>query len=437
MNLQILQQHANSRQGNSYAPLLLCATAAVLLLGSTAVHGQQATFLVNQQLNPLKSFAVASSTESHPFFVDIDGDGDLDCFAGEYTNKGTQLSKVYFYRNEGSRTKPLFRSVSGSANPLSAVETNTLSIPYFVDIDGDGDYDCFIGEGTTGALLYYQNAGTPTHPRFEKQSAAFNPLSMVQFTTAAEGRGVASPAFADVDGDGDYDCVVADGSSALHYFRNVGTATAPRFEEVTTTSDNPFAALARSATAAAAAGAGGIYSLSFEDWDKDGLVDLFIAGVYYHNTGTLHSPQFTPEQQQEQHAPLLAGSAAGAAGRYSPLRWVDLNGDGTPEVMQGTVKGGFVYQTLSIAKADQQPLNTLAVWIAPNPSSSFFTIHLPQAAAGTATTIRIMDVQGKVLSTQTTTNTVVKTGAFLHAGVYVVQVLRHDQLLYQHKLIKE
>ena len=437
--MNTIPEHSSSRgkkRKSGYAGLLC---AAILLLITGAARGQQALFHFSPQLNPLAHFRVATASESHPFFVDIDGDGDLDCFAGEYPNRGDQFSRVYFYRNEGSVTHPLFKAVSGAANPLSEVVTNTLSIPYFIDIDADGDYDCFIGEGTTGALLFYLNTGTPTHPFFEKQSAAFNPLSMVALSSSGA---AANPAFADLDGDGDYDCVVADGSPTLRYYRNAGTPAHPRFEHVSNQgSDNPFAAVARSAAAAG----GGIYSLSFEDWDHDGLPDLFIAGgVYYHNEGSRQRAQFRPAGQQQDTAPLLQqqqqedGTAA-ATHRYTPLRWVDLNGDGTPEVMQGTAQGGFSYQTLTGAVPKGVQPNTIAVWVAPNPSGSSFTIHLPTTAegAGTATTVRILDVQGKVLTSQTTTATTLRTGAALHPGIYLLQILQHNTLLYQQKLVKE
>src|SRR3954467_5225841 len=119
------------RVATLFIPLMLLTTAAF----HSSALAQHASFLVNHDLNPLRSFAVASATESHPFFVDIDADGDLDCFAGEYTNGS--FSKVYFYRNDGNKRTPLFKPVSGAANPLDKVLVNELSIPYFVDIDGD------------------------------------------------------------------------------------------------------------------------------------------------------------------------------------------------------------------------------------------------------------------------------------------------------------
>src|SRR6476660_3618838 len=203
---------------------------------SLNTSAQQKIFVVNNHENPLKNFSVLLNKESHPFFVDIDRDGDLDCFSGEYANG--HLSKIYFYRNDGTAKAPLFKQVTGVNNPLNKVATNTLTIPYFVDIDADGDYDCFVGEGTTGAIIYYKNTGTATHPQFEKQSAAHNPLSMVKFLTS----GVANPAFADVDGDGDYDCLVVDEDGNENYFKNTGAAKNPVFVHVQNSGD-PFISL--------------------------------------------------------------------------------------------------------------------------------------------------------------------------------------------------
>jgi len=82
---------------------ILAKTCTIFLLiagFSLTVSAQQKVFAINNHDNPLKNFSVPLNTESHPFFVDIDHDGDLDCFSGEYANG--KLSKIYFYRNDGS-----------------------------------------------------------------------------------------------------------------------------------------------------------------------------------------------------------------------------------------------------------------------------------------------------------------------------------------------
>jgi hypothetical protein len=411
----------------SLAPLYLLFMLLLLAAAcstATAQQQQKRVFFVNAAANPLKSLVVPGGAESHPFLVDIDGDGDLDCFSGTYAKAG-QFAPVFFYRNEGAANHPVFKAVNGAANPLNSVLTNSLSIPCFADIDADGDQDCFIGEGGTAALLYYQNTGTATHPRFEKQSAAFNPLSMVRLSAA----GVACPAFGDMDGDGDLDCVVADESGSLHYFENVGTPAQPRFEHVSG-ADNPFSALARSA---------GIYNLSLQDWNKDGLLDLFLNTTYYRNTGTKLRAQFSSSTEED--APVIDNSAGSGRYSYTPLRWADLDGDGTPELVQGTAKGGFMYQSIAVSSKAAGLVNAKGVYLSPNPSKSVFTLHIAPAAAAaggaTGSTIRIMDVQGKVLSAQNTTSTTVKVGADLLPGVYLLQVLQHNTVIYQQKIIKQ
>src|SRR5690242_5720272 len=80
----------------------------ILLMSALCFHisAQRKVFVVNNN-NPLKNFSIPLNRESHPFFIDIDKDGDLDCFSGEYTN--SQLSKIYFYRNEGTDKYPVFK----------------------------------------------------------------------------------------------------------------------------------------------------------------------------------------------------------------------------------------------------------------------------------------------------------------------------------------
>ncbi|TKK67992.1 T9SS type A sorting domain-containing protein [Ilyomonas limi] len=405
-------------QGNNYQVAKICTPVLMLAMAafSNPVTAQQKkTFFVNEQANPLKSYAVPSNRESHPFFIDIDGDGDLDCFSGEYTN--SQVSKIYYYRNDGTNRKPVFKPVSGQFNPLSKVEANTLSIPYFVDIDGDGDYDCFIGEGTTGAVMYYKNTGSATHPNFQKQSAAFNPLSMVKFSTSD----VANPAFADIDADGDYDCLIADEAGYLNYFKNTGTVDKPVFEHMEDR-DNPFESLSSQ---------GGIYNVSFEDWNKDGLIDLFINTAYYRNIGTKVRPQFSSGSDDK---PVFQDVSAYKY-TYNPLRWVDLNDDGVKEVVQGSAKGGFVYQTFTANKGKVAHIaSNVAVHVSPNPSSNEFTLSISPAAPSI---IRVIDVQGKLLSTQITGSSTVKFGTELKPGVYILQIMQNNEVIYNQKIIKE
>ena len=134
-----------------------------------------------------------------------------------------------------------------------------------------------------------------------------------------------------------------------------GTAKNPVFVHVTN-SDDPFKSLVST---------NGIYNVSFEDWDHDGLIDLFSNTTYYKNIGTKTRPEFAlgndnkPIFQNEQKDQFA----------YTPLRWVDINNDGNVEVFRGNLDGSFIYQTLSSKdEAVAQNLKPM-VTVSPNPST--------------------------------------------------------------------
>lgn len=397
-----------------YTTLKLCCVLCVVAFSCIQISAQQKAFAVNSQNNPLKNFVIASNKESHPFFIDIDGDGDLDCFSGEYSN--VRAAQIYFYRNDGTNKNPQFKQVTGDANALSKVAANALSIPFFIDIDGDGDYDCFIGEGTTGAIMYYKNTGTATHPVLEKQSAAFNPLSGVKFWAS----GVASPSFADVDGDGDYDCLVSDEDGNENYFKNTGDVHNPSFVHVNA-SEDPFSSVVFNK---------GMYNVSFYDWNKDGLPDLFVNTTYYKNVGTVGKPAFIGISNDK---PLFQNKSEDRYA-YAPLRWVDINNDGAVEVFQGNTKGSFVYQTSSSNIADAT-VSAPSARVFPNPSKEEFVVNLPVSNAQTI--VRVTDMQGKLITTLATSSSFVKFGKDFKAGAYMVQVLQNNKAIFSQKIIKE
>jgi len=95
-----------------------------------------------------------------PTFVDIDGDGDLDFFAGE---RGGYFYQIYYFRNEGTPDTADFVFVTDN---FAGIVADYFTIPEFCDLDLDGDYDLFVGS-TSGTIWYYENTGDSINYNFE------------------------------------------------------------------------------------------------------------------------------------------------------------------------------------------------------------------------------------------------------------------------------
>jgi len=132
---------------------------------------------------------------------DVDGDGDLDLLKARVPAEGNAL-----YLNNGAGV-----FVDASAQ-LPANADYTLGIA-LGDVDGDGDLDALIGNGSLWPDRLYRNDG----------SGVFTDATTSLPSVSAFTRDVA---FGDVDGDGDLDAVLATGGAGtqqIRLYRNDGT----------------------------------------------------------------------------------------------------------------------------------------------------------------------------------------------------------------------
>ncbi len=219
------------------------------------------------KINPFSSLALGEKIA--PAFVDIDDDGDKDLFVGD------TLGNIKFFKNAGDNT---FQLQTGANNPFNGVDVGDEAKPAFIDVDDDGDFDCFIGE-YDGVINYYRNDGDHENPNFTMITGADNPFDALDVGVAS------APAFADIDNDGDLDFFVGSKYNYIKFYENTSVGANVAFVEQTGL-DNPVDSI------------GGFNSvISFTDIDDDGDFDFFMGMKYgslrqFENTGNASAAEF-------------------------------------------------------------------------------------------------------------------------------------------------
>jgi hypothetical protein len=216
---------------------------------------------------------------SYPCLVDIDHDGDRDAFIVFIDDYFSGRQKIRYFENTGNPNQPQFEERTGTANPLANIKQDSELVPAFVDLEGDGDWDVFMGY-SGGTLPYYENTGTPTIPQFVER--VDHPLDWVNMDFSVK------PHFADFDQDGDWDIFVGHRTNnPKYYYENTGNATHPVFQQPPPSNNS-----------LSKAGIRGTYHIDFVDIDNDTDQDVFIADTednivrYYENMGNINTPKF-------------------------------------------------------------------------------------------------------------------------------------------------
>jgi len=346
--------------------LFVITTALTFLLASSDIQAQNAYVLAAD--NPFS--VVSLSHFAAPALGDIDADGDLDLFVGQYNS-----NVMLFYRNTGTEQVPEYEQQTGDDNPLDLYHSNSgCNSPVLVDIDADSDLDVFVGNWAY-IIRYLSNEGDTMSPDFVFHYDDSNPLLQVM----TEGI-CAFPAFFDVDNDMDLDVFVSDGDGNIEYYENTGSNTNPVFELDTV--NNVLGGLALTART----------KIAFEDINGDGLKDAVISQdtdepelLYFANTGTLGNPVFEEKTGAENPFDGITGTEA-----LVPV-FADIDDDGDRDLILGTWLSVRLYKAVKTSGTSGTSLdNKFSIY--PNPASREFTIQ-----GDGIRDIEVIDQQGSLI----------------------------------------
>lgn len=277
-----------------------------------------------------------------PVVADFNGNGKLDIITGEF------LDKLTFFENDGTRTKPEYKSGRYLKNDEKTINMDLQMIELSaIDWTKDGNMDLIVAQ-EDGRVALIENTGDVVDgkPVFKK------PYYFQQEADDVKIGALATPVSYDWDGDGNDDLIVGDSSGRISFIKNLDGGDPPKWDApkpLKVDGEEIRIQAGKNGSVQGPAEAKWGYTVPMvADWNHDGLPDILINSIWgkvmwYENVGTRTNPKLAEsrpiEVEWEGETPKPEWNWWDPEGDDLVTQWrttpyvTDFNGDGLNDLI--------------------------------------------------------------------------------------------------------